>query len=269
MTKPWPKEPGFFSNDDRYALGHNWYDSLFDEADPEDLLGEASTNYTKLPTHSECVTRMARDLASPKLVYVMRHPVERLISHYMHEWTTREIGYFESLDRAIDRRDDLVAYGRYNYQLEPYLEQFGTEAVLPVFFPRLKVAPQAELERICRFIGFRGQPVWRSDIGPQNISLKRFRTFPFNSTLIDSDWAVRLRHGLIPKPMRRSVRAFFQFRERPELSAERRTAVEAVLDRDLAALGKKLGVALDCTNFNEVTASRALEWTGPQDNGAS
>lgn len=257
-----PKEPSFFSNDDKYALGLDWYKSLFDKAGPGDLLGESSTNYTKLPTHSNCVTRIAKHLPGAKLIYVMRHPVERLISHYMHDWTTREVGYFDSLDLANHSRDEFVAYGRYNFQLEPYLEQFGTEAVLPVFFPRLKTSPQVELERICRFIGFDGQPVWRSDIGPQNISQERNRKFPFYRTLIDSDWATILRRGLIPKSMRRRVRAFFQLRQRPELSKESRAVVEAALDRDLAALGKKLGIVLNCANFDEVTASRALEWGG-------
>ncbi len=50
-----------------------------------DLCGESSTHYTKLPDYPETVSRMKALLPSVKLIYVMRHPIERLISHYVHQ----------------------------------------------------------------------------------------------------------------------------------------------------------------------------------------
>jgi hypothetical protein len=41
-----PKEPFYFSDDDVYARGPEWYHSLFRAAAPGDLIGEASTRYT-------------------------------------------------------------------------------------------------------------------------------------------------------------------------------------------------------------------------------
>ena len=34
---------------------------------------------------------MVRDLPRLKLIYVMRHPIDRLMSHYVHELTTGRI----------------------------------------------------------------------------------------------------------------------------------------------------------------------------------
>ena len=85
-----PKEPNFFSDDDIFEKGMAWYSALFDGAAPGDLKGEASTHYTKLPNYPDTVSRLkqAYDEAGadyPKLVYMIRNPLERAISHYMHE----------------------------------------------------------------------------------------------------------------------------------------------------------------------------------------
>ena len=56
-----------------------------------DLRGESSTHYTKLPTYPRTVDRMVRDLPRLKLIYVMRHPIERLMSQYVHEVTVGRI----------------------------------------------------------------------------------------------------------------------------------------------------------------------------------
>src|SRR5690242_12371158 len=75
---PTLKEPNFFSDDQQYSRGLDWYKSLFSEAQSTDLLGEASTHYTKLPTYPRTIERMRGVLDQPRLIYVMRHPIDRL-----------------------------------------------------------------------------------------------------------------------------------------------------------------------------------------------
>ncbi|NEO98895.1 MAG: sulfotransferase [Symploca sp. SIO2E9] len=89
MTKL--KEPNFFSNDERYAKGINWYLSLLESAKADDLCGQSSTHYTKLPTYSQTIERMYQYLPDVRLIYVMRHPIDRLKSQYIHEWKKRVI----------------------------------------------------------------------------------------------------------------------------------------------------------------------------------
>src|SRR5262249_44424562 len=128
-----PKEPNFFSDDSQWVRGIKWYESLFEAAPEGALSGESSTHYTKLPTHSSTVKRMQRHLPyHVRFMYVMRHPMDRLISHYIHEWTQRVIDV--SIDRAVDRHPELIAYSQYSTQLQPYFEAFGPARVLPMFF---------------------------------------------------------------------------------------------------------------------------------------
>src|SRR5690606_4205334 len=130
-----PKEPNFFSDDAQFAKGLGWYTGLFAEAEPNALCGESSTHYTKLPTHPHTVERLAAAVPGARFIYVMRHPIDRLVSHYIHGWTMREIS--EPIDEAIDRHPELIAYGCYAKQLTPYFERFGRDRVLPMFFDRV------------------------------------------------------------------------------------------------------------------------------------
>lgn len=258
-----PKEPNFFSDADQYAKGMAWYSGLFANAPEGSLLGEASTHYSKLPTHPKTVERLKEHLPHACFVYVMRHPVDRLVSHYMHEWSTGV--YHCGIEEAINKYPELIAYGRYAMQLEPYFEAFGHDAVLPVFFDRLVSEPQAELERICRFIGYQGQPVWVEDMKPDNVSSERIRRFPLYELLVDSGPATWLRRHLIPQGLRDAIKMRLRMRNRPALGKVVRARLEAEFDLDLAQLGNWLGTGLDCQNFKQVTSAVSLDWILPDD----
>ena len=53
------KEPDFFTRPDRFAMGREWYESLFAEAGPALARGEASTSYTKFPRFQDTPRRIA------------------------------------------------------------------------------------------------------------------------------------------------------------------------------------------------------------------
>ena len=253
-----PKEPNFFSDEEQFARGMDWYTALYCDALPGDLLGEASTHYTKLPTYPKTVERIMESAPCVRLIYVMRHPVDRLISHYIHEWS---MGVYDcDLDEALDRYPELIDYGLFSKQLQPYVDSFGRENVLPVFFDRLFDNPQSELERITRFIGYKHKPVWLTELKPSNISHERIRRFPYYDLLIESSVAAWLRRNLVPEAWRNWVKSQLSMTHRPEFNEEQLSQLEAHFDADLAKLGGWLGVELNCRNFKEVSKNRSLEW---------
>jgi len=261
-----PKEPNFFSNDEIYAKGLSWYESLFPQAEASapaqgsgtTLRGESSTHYTKLPTYPRTVERMSRALPDARLVYVMRHPVERLVSQYIHEWTQRNIS--TDIDEAVDRHPELVAYSRYAMQLEPYREAYGAEGVLPVFFEEVIARPRETLERVCRFVGYAGTPRWESSAGAANVSRERLRQSPLRDAVVDHPWVTFVRRRFIPKSVREWVKKPWRMEKRPELSPESVARLKEVFDEDLAILGGWLGMELDCDRFKE----RVLAWASRQ-----
>lgn len=242
-----PKEPNFFSDDPVWANGLAWYRSLFAEAPADSICGESSTHYTKRPTHPHAVERLRTHLPEARLIYVMRDPIDRLVSQYIHEWSVQKISV--PIDRAVREFPELIAYSRYCDQIRPWLAAFGPDRVLPVFFERLTKNPQPEFERVCRFIGYTGQARWTEDAAPKNVSSQRVRRSPVRDRILAVGIVKKLRRTLLSEDLRRRIKARWQMTERPTLSVEARAWCVAQLDSDTAQLGKLLGLPLACEGF--------------------
>jgi Sulfotransferase domain len=251
------KEPNFFSDDEQYDRGLDWYLSHFESAPLTAMCGESSTHYTKLPTYPQTIERLHKHFPNVKSIYILRHPIDRLMSQYVHEWTMRVISI--DIDRALDLHPELIAYSQYAMQLQPYLETFGSERVLPVFFERLIRQPQSELERICNFLGYSGQPVWQDDLDAQNVSSERMRKHELRDFLLDIPLLKALRQKLVPKSTRDWIRGLWTLKEKPQLSAERIAQLQAIFDEDLAKLTPWLGMELSCDRWKAICQSNTQD----------
>ncbi len=252
------KEPNFFSNDEQFSRGLDWYSSLFDHAASTDLIGEASTHYTKFPTYPKTIERMAEILPSPRLIYVLRHPVERLISQYIHQWSEGEIKC--GIDEALERHGELVSYSCYAQQLAPFIEAYGRQAILPVFFADIKGRPQETLEEICQFIGYPSNVEWKFELAKSNVSAQRMRKFAFYNLIVENPVATRLRRQLFSKAFRTKVRNLFTLQKKPALSENSLAHLKQLFDKDLAVLGKWLGCKVTCANFNSLGSIDYANW---------
>jgi hypothetical protein len=252
-----PKEPNFFSNDEIYANGPAWYESLFDGAKGCSLVGEASTHYTKLPTYPHTIERFRAMLPDARLIYVMRHPIDRVVSQYMHEWSQRLVS--GPIDDELAKNPWIVDYGRYAMQIGPWLDAYGADRVLPVFNERLRAEPQSELERVCAFLGYAGKPVW-VDAGDQNVSGQRLRKSPLRDAVLNAPGLKQIRRGLVPKSLRDRAKSLWRMKERPDLSPAVRQMLETLYDEDLRELSAMLGLdePLTCENFKERTVREVM-----------
>lgn len=238
-----PKEPNFFSDDEVYAQGLPWYEALFTPAAPGALKGEASTHYTKLPTHPDTVARMTAVLDAPRLVYMVRDPVARAVSHFIHEWTERRMA--GELDAAIKTYPELVEYGLYAKQIAPFIDAYGLEAICLTSLERLTADPQGELQRVARHIGYSAPVVWNADLGAQNVSSQRIRKLPLHRIVMDNPIARWVRRTLVPQAIRTRLAAARQMEARPTLGAAARATLEAQFAPDQAQLAALFPGVLD------------------------
>jgi hypothetical protein len=229
-----PKEPNFFSDDPIYARGLQWYEALYEDAPEGALKGEASTHYTKLPTYPHCADRLVETIPDARLIYLVRDPFARLVSHYIHEWT---MGVMEgSLDAAIERHPELVSYSRYGMQIAPYVERYGADRILVLRLEDMNAAPQETLERTWRFLGMPGAPVWREDSAKVNVSAERLRRIPLGGLLVDNPVAGALRRALVPKAWREAVKRRLRMETRPDIPEATRARLAPVFEEDRAVL---------------------------------
>lgn len=253
------KEPNYFSNDEIFAQGQDWYLSHFQAAQSTDICGESSTHYTKLPTYPHTVDRLLNAYPNAKLIYIMRHPVDRLVSQFIHEWSQLVIKD-KDINQAIKDFPELVDYGRYSYQLTPYFDRLPRSQILPIFFEQMLKQPQVELERVSQFLGYDQKPQWCTDLDAQNISSQRLRKNALRDFLVELPVLKQIRRNFIPKKFRTQVRNLWSFKEKPQLSESSLDYLQQQFDLDLAILGSWFGIELNCQNFKQQVTSQRLEW---------
>jgi hypothetical protein len=164
----------------------------------------------------------------------------------------------------VEKHPELVDYGRYAMQLEPYLDNFGRENILPVFFERLTAQPQHELKRVCRFIGYRRKPRWIEQVERQNVSGQRMRKSKVADALMNFPGSAGFRRRFVPQAVRDRIKDFWTIKERPQLSVRRIEELRAVYDRDLAMLGRWLGLDLCCDTFKDIGGKTDARWAAPR-----
>ncbi|MGI9020302.1 MAG: sulfotransferase family protein [Solirubrobacterales bacterium] len=125
MSKP--KELNFFIEERNWGRGLEWYREHFDEA--ATVRGEASPNYTAYPHHLGVPERMHSLIPEAKLIYVVRDPLVRIASHWVHNYAKRR----EKGDLAATLSHPNTSYlvrSQYHMQLQQFLRFYDMEQVL-------------------------------------------------------------------------------------------------------------------------------------------
>ena len=116
--------------------GRRDYASHFASATVGQICGDISTEYSKSPEYPDVADHARQVLGeSAKVIYLVREPVARLLSHHQHMMNARgaeQMG--EDINTEIDRRPELVNYSRYAMQLTPWLQVFGRGNVHVIVF---------------------------------------------------------------------------------------------------------------------------------------
>jgi hypothetical protein len=165
IQMPAMKETDFFSgppNGFPYATGAkrierlDEYERLFDPA--FEARGEASPNYTSHPRRPGTPERIKEVIPDAKLIYLVRDPVARTLSHYHHRVSTE--GERRSLREALgDFSDPYSLYtcpSFYAMQLEQYLRYFRQDQIVVIDQADLLADRQAMLRNIFTFLSVDG-----------------------------------------------------------------------------------------------------------------
>ncbi|WP_148574247.1 sulfotransferase family protein [Nocardioides caldifontis] len=175
LAKPLRPEPKFFLVDELYAEGLDRYARWFDDAPPDAVVGEKSTNYLESPVAAE---RLARALPEARLVFVLREPAARTVSNY--RWSVMNGMEDEEFERALELEEEREATvptdlryarphayasrSRYATLLRPWLDRFPRDHVLVLRFEELVGDPGAATARVHRFLGVEPRPALVDDV---------------------------------------------------------------------------------------------------------
>ena len=147
---PEKKEIHFFVEEVNWSRGLQWYRTFF-ASRGEKALGEATTSYSKYPLFSGVPERIASVLPNVKLIYILRDPVDRIISHYMYNvYSGRETRGFAE---AILQWKHYIDTSLYWMQIEQYLQFFSREQILILIFEEFKRNELDSAQDVFSFLG--------------------------------------------------------------------------------------------------------------------
>lgn len=145
------KEFQFFSDKRKYAQGLDWYRAHFAEGAGHRAIGEASTGYTKYPRPEDVAERIAAALPDVRLVYLVREPLARIRSHYVH--SVHKARETRPIDQAVREAPAYLAVTRYRTQIDRYLALFPADRLLVVTTDDLKKRRTEVLDQVFTHLG--------------------------------------------------------------------------------------------------------------------
>lgn len=213
---PEAKELDFFSNDEVWAKGPAWYETCFEPGASCKARGEACTTYAMFPTYPRTGERVAETLPHARLIYIVRDPVARLVSHYLHEWYEGRLDL--PLDEAIDRWPELIDYGCYYTQIKRYLPHFAADCWHVVCFEEYVRAPLRILHRLFAFLQVDADYA-PSCLDAKNVTEEKLRRPVWMEGLRRTPGLAAVARRLVPRGGRLRLRQFGGRRKgKPELS---------------------------------------------------
>jgi sulfotransferase family protein len=182
---PSPKEINYFiGTGPHWAKGREWYESLFDEAGDAIAMGEASPAYAMAPTFDGVPARIAAVVPDVRLIYSVRHPIERMRAQWAHRVAMgRER---RPAEEALRNDPNYLSVSKYAFQLERYLEHFSRDQILVITSEALRAERVEVMRSVYSFVGV--DETWTSET-------------------IDEE-----HHRTADKPLRTPMRAWFASR---------------------------------------------------------
>ena len=132
------------SSNDAYL---DWYADRFPQVSSDVLIGEDSTTYLM----SELAApRIHALLPEARLIFMLRHPVDRAYSQYWHLIKTSRIS--ETFEQAILRRSHVLLGSSYYRGLKHFVDLFGPERVKVLIFEDFRADIQGTVNSVTGFL---------------------------------------------------------------------------------------------------------------------
>jgi hypothetical protein len=154
------KETMFFSSDERFGRGPEWYYSLYDIRNNHRIILDGSTDCSKYPYCGDVPRRLDLFRADAKLIYIMRHPIRRMESHARHVARSRT----EVNEVRTDRLNHSLEFGpsdasrsisNYAMQIDQFREWFDRGDLLLITSEQLIIERDETLRKTFEFLGLK------------------------------------------------------------------------------------------------------------------
>lgn len=161
------KEPSFFTK--RFDKGTEWYFSRY--PGEKKIRGDASPSYSMRHRYPDTAKRIYHANPAAKIIYILRDPVERIVSHLHHD-LLRDRFQKNELEKELAENEDYLLTSKYAYQIEPYLQYFPKEQIRVLLFEDLIRFTGQVIADVWSFLQVDDAPL---ELKAYNVSEQRFK----------------------------------------------------------------------------------------------
>jgi hypothetical protein len=228
------------------------YEALFAGARAGQLCGEASSDY--LYRSQTAAPRLHREERSVRLVFLLRDPVQRAFSNWLHhvQHDREPLSFGDALDMEEERIEMGWAWwwhytrrGFYAEQLERFLDLFPRDQVLILLHDDLRRDPQGLLNRVCAFLGI--CPIVDGQVAERQNHSRVMRSPAHARARRLLRPAAAASRQALPRQARERLEGWFDRRTLdPAISAADRHRLRRTYSQDVRLLAEMTGVDLSC-----------------------
>jgi len=186
------KEPHFFSYDEVYNLGWDYYQSLYAHCKDELAIGDASTSYSRIRYHPQVVKRILKHAPDVKIIYMVRHPIERMVSAYVERLGSPGADQiFKSINHAVKRQPMIIDSSRYWEVFNYYRQYFDESKIKIVWFEEFVKNTDEVFQDVCCFLGIDYDGSIKINTSQQNTrdnAIQRMKELGRNDIKIRTKW---------------------------------------------------------------------------------
>ncbi len=144
-----PKELNFFIKQRNWPEGEEWYERHFEPS--AKVRGESSPNYTAFPHFKGVAKRMHGFVPDAKLIYLVRDPIDRIVSQYVHNYTKRRSNK-DLRTTVMNEGSTYIPRSSYHSQVKQFLKFYPEERLLVLAQDDLRDDRMGTLKRVFRFL---------------------------------------------------------------------------------------------------------------------
>ncbi len=257
---------------DRDMKNYATFDSLFQKCNSDKIRIEATPDYLYSPTSASAIKS---ELINCKFVFILRDPIERLLSWFkfaklngiISTNVTLESYIRTQLNKNIENASQeyrSLEQGNYFPYINEYIKKFGKENILITYYEDLSSDPRDLCEAICNFTGIKSdyfdgfdfkifnKSVATKSVGAHQLFRKLKRTIRPATRLLNSGFRKHLKSGSYQ--FEKAFTSVNKLNEKEELGIEPATYSELIqyFSSDVKKLQSLTGKVSPWQNFTSL-----------------
>jgi hypothetical protein len=256
------KETDYFIKSKNLNRGLNWYKGQFPKRTK--ICGEFSPNYSKALAFPNVPERMHATLPNAKIIYIVRHPVDRAISQYNHAYLSGKNPPDVAHLMGSHEWEHLIDTSSYHRQIKAFLKHYHASQLLVLNFDDLTKKPMETLSRVADFLGVSDD--WPVDIANCENSSISLASLPESIFRIAELPMIVTIKSYLPRRMKQWIKTQLEMKKTripPTFPDKVKTAMWMDMYLDIVEFGDLTGIQFSPPSKQHIISTKQMQ-TAPK-----